>query len=159
MAVRGVPKGTPRLKGKTMTTTTVYTPIPVWIGVNFVSDCGCHATLAISANNAPSLTVSVIHEALLGVVAYDAAGNGIIEDLAIQDRETLTFLVRNSISEIIAIGVFEVDLSLTEKLSAVLQPKLSSNLLVDQCERRVVDSATNRAMTTLEVEELAEVTQ
>ncbi len=131
--------------------------LPVWLTATFADGCGCHAQLRLSANNAPALTITVLHETISDVLAHDLAGNENLE-IEVQDNETLTILARNASSEIIACGVYEVDLGLIERLGAVLQPKLSSNLIVDQCAQKIVESAVDRALRTV-TGELVEVAQ
>lgn len=119
---------------------------PIWLSVTYAElPCQCHVALRISANNAPNLAISVAHEGITEVTGYDLAGNGSI-DLQVQDNETLMVVVRNDHSEIIACGLFEVSLDLIETLSAVLNPCVASNLIVDQCAQRLIDNAVTRAI-------------
>ena len=133
--------------------------IPVWISVTFTESADWHARLRISANNDESLAITVIHESVVGIVERDLAGNAMIDALAVQNGETLTILVRNDHGEIIACGVYEVDLSLIERLSAILRPTIASGLLVDQCPQHVVDSSVQRALATLRPASTAELAQ
>lgn len=119
---------------------------PVWLSVTYTELCGCHVALRISANNDPSLAISVLHEGLIEPAQYDLAGNGSVDCLLVQDNETLMIIVRNDHSEIIACGLFEVKLDLIETLSAVLSPCVSNNLIIDQCPQRTIDSAATRAL-------------
>lgn len=121
-------------------------PQPVWLSVTFAETCGCHVPLRISANNNKRLAISVIHEGIIEPAQYDFAGNGALDTLLVQDNETLTIIVRNDHSEIIACGVFEVSLDLIEQLSAVLNPCLTANLIVDQHPQRLIDNAATRAL-------------
>lgn len=119
---------------------------PVWLSVTYAEPCGHHVALRISANNDPSLSISVLHESITGLAQYDLAGNGTVDDLVVQDNELLAINVRNDHGEIIACGLFEVHLVLIEELSAVLSPCVSAGLVMDQCPQRLLDRAAVRAL-------------
>lgn len=116
---------------------------PAWISVTYAEPCDYHVALHVSANNDESLSITVLHESLVGAAQYVIAGNEDI-DLVVQDKETLHFIVRDKHSAIIAYEQFEVNVDLAEQLSAVLSPM--SGLIVDQCPRHLVDNAVTRAI-------------
>lgn len=117
---------------------------PVWLSANFAESGDYHVSLRVSANNDPTLEISVIHDAISGVVSHDLNGNGLI-DLIVQDNELLYVTTRDQ-SVVIASGIFQVSIELIGVLGAVLVPVVSHNLVVDQADRRIIEGATNRAL-------------
>lgn len=117
---------------------------PVWLSVTYAElPCECHVMLRISANNDPSLTVSIVHN---HIERYDLKGNDTISDLQVQDEDTLLIVVRNDHHEIVACGLYEVSLESIKRLSLVLVCCVSSNIQIDQCAQRFLDRAAGRAL-------------
>lgn len=122
----------------------ITTNDPVWIAVTF-SECPCeyHATLRVSANNDSSLLISVVHN---HIRLYDIAGNGTISDLQVADGDTLLVVAYNADRKVVACGEFHVQMDLIGKLSVILNPRLATNLIVDQHSQRLIDRAGRRAL-------------
>lgn len=118
--------------------------LPVWISVTYAeSPCQCHVSLRISANNDPSLSISITHG---DHGFYGITGNGNVEDLQAQDSDTLLIVARNAHNEIVACGLYEISFESIRSLGSALVSRVSSNIELDQCAQRLIDSAATRAL-------------
>lgn len=128
--------------------TTNLSMLPVWLSVFFVEqECECCAKLRISANNDPALTINVSYE---NIETYAISGNAEINDLVVQHGDSLLIAAYNKDGDIIAGGLYEVNLALIGALSVVLDPIYESRLLVDQHSQKLIDRAAARALEALE---------
>jgi len=115
---------------------------PVWFSVTY-AEPEDDALLRISANNDPSMLISIVHE---HKTLHDLPGNGAIDGLQVQDGDDLLIVAYNAHLKIVAVGVFKVDLSLIEKLDLILASPVSSNIQMDQQRQRTIDRAITRAL-------------
>lgn len=124
------------------------TNLPVWLSVFFTEQpCECCAQIRISANNDPSLTVNISHD---GNETFVISGNAEIKGLLFADGDSLLIAAYNKDGEVIAGGLYEVDIALIGKLGAVLTPIYESMMLVDQTAQKIVDRAAARALKVLD---------
>ena len=102
------------------------------LNVAFVRECDYHARVRVASHQDAKLQVSILHESLL-MSMQDIAGDAISNTILVMDKESLTIIARRN-SLVVAAGIFEVDVSLIETIGAVLSPRCTSNLIVDQHE-------------------------
>ncbi len=90
----------------------------------------------------------MIHERNIdGPVCHELVTGDSELDLTANDGETVTIIMRcGDADDIVACGLFEVSVGLAEELGAVLVPRCTHNLMIDQCDAALVDRATDRAL-------------
>lgn len=113
-----------------------------------VGDIKAH--LQLSAGNDAALAITVMHEESTAgkLLAYGLDGDGRMQ-VEVRDHESLTIIVRHE-SDIVACGVFEVDLALIDCIGVILAPRATSNLIVDQCEGQVIQRGLTSALAVLD---------
>lgn len=89
---------------------------------------------------------TIIHEQSLGgPLCYELLPFDDSRDILVNDCESIT-VIHRSAGEITACGVFEVHMALSEEFGAILIPRCTNNLLVDQCDAAVIDRACTEAI-------------
>jgi|SRR6266568_2526733 len=118
---------------------------PVILSILFQSHGDYHVTLRVrGSNNDATLTLTVIHENVLGVAcAQTITGNGESRDIVVQDCESLTILARRE-SVIVACSVFEVSTDLMETVGLILSPVSIAHMDVDQVDQAMMSANIQR---------------
>ncbi|GHO99569.1 hypothetical protein KSF_096170 [Reticulibacter mediterranei] len=122
------------------------TTTPILLFAHFLPT-GYHVALRIRSDNAPSLSLSIIHETVTGEAkVYTIMGDGETQPFLVQDNEAVFIVVRDEESRFVASAVFQVATPLIEQLNIVLSPISLVNCHVDQCEFGVLSRAAERAL-------------
>jgi CYTH domain-containing protein len=118
---------------------------PVILSILYRSNGDYHVTLRVrGSNNDANLTLTVIHENVLGVAcAQTITGNGESRDIIVQDCESLTILARRE-SVVVACSVFEVSTDLMETVGLILSPVSIAHMDVDQCDMAMMEASMQR---------------
>lgn len=103
------------------------------------------ASIRVQGQSEASATITIISEDRSSMRSYTISGDALSEPFFVQDGERITILVRAACGEVIASGIFEVDVSLC-KLGAVLSAHVRRNLLLDQCEEALIERACAKAL-------------
>lgn len=96
------------------------------------------AMLTLRSQCTTGTIVSVIHQGLIGTAdSYVLVGNNDEITLSVKDGELL-HLTAHIEGAVVGGAIFEIDAHLAD-VGALLIPRTLSNLIVDQCQRRIVE--------------------
>ncbi len=112
------------------------------LSVIYTEQTSFHATLRITSHMTEDDMTTILHERIMGgAVQYELLPFDNFRDIQVADGECLAIMVRNA-GEVAACGIFQVTISLSEELGAVLAPRCIQNLLIDQCDAEVIAATT-----------------